>query len=149
MKFKIASVLELIIPLSIALMLSAFLGCGGGGDGGSAYGNVAYDGTWTLTYKGYTKPDPAVSTDTVTCDETPATIEISHGTGQTTETITCQKAASATYYANVKVILAPAASGIAGTMQATVTGGGIDQEGICIDRTNCVSTSLKIDMFKN
>lgn len=146
MKFKIASVSELIIPLSIVLMLSAFLGCGGGG---STYGNVAYDGTWTLLYQGYDIPDPAIEGDTVTCTETPATIEISHGSGRTTETITCLKANATTYYADVYVRLTPAESGIAGTMIATVTGGGIDEEGICTDRTNCVSTSLEIFMSKD
>lgn len=47
MKFKIASILELVIPLSVlvALSLSA---CGGGG---GAYGTTrAYDGVWNVQY---------------------------------------------------------------------------------------------------
>ena len=142
MKFKIASVLELAIPLSVAVILSLFLGCGGGG----TYGNVAYDGTWQLVYQGYSLPAAATTGATVTCVETPATIVISHGTGRTTESITCQNAQVNNWIADVDVLITPAASGISGTLEASTTGGGHDSAGVCMDRNVCTSAALKITM---
>jgi hypothetical protein len=146
MKFKIASVLELIIPLSVAVILAVFSGCGGGG--GSTYGNVAYDGTWTLDYLGFTKPDAATTGALVTCAASTTTIVISHGAGHTTEIITCQNALTNNWAADIDVLITPAASGITATMQATVSGGGYDSAGYCMDRNVCASTGLKITMIK-
>ncbi len=79
MKFKIASILELVTPLSVAaLMLSAFSGCGGGGDYGA--GANAYDGLWAATYE---VPEPAAggTSAVVAAGLTPVTLTLKHGFG--------------------------------------------------------------------
>ena len=140
MKFKIASILELVIPLSIlvALSLSA---CGGGGAYGSGTG--AYDGTWSLNLKGYTLPAPLVSGDTVSCSERFTTVTITHGSGSTTEILDCINAPSPTYNIDIGVTLTPAASGITGTVKVITTGGGTGG-GTCIDRLTCEGPGLSM-----
>ncbi|MBU1426166.1 MAG: hypothetical protein KKH12_13380 [Gammaproteobacteria bacterium] len=140
MKFKIASVLGLIIPFSIALMLTAFLGCGGGSYGGS----VAYDGTWSLNLKGYTLPgkDPLAAGD-VSCTEQYTNIVITHGYGTTTELITCVNAVSPLWAIDVGVTITPdGLGGIGGIVKVVSTGGGIDTTGTCISRVACQAEDL-------
>jgi hypothetical protein len=136
MKFKIASVLELIVPLSIVLMLSAFLGCGGGG--GAYGGPTAYDGSWSINVKGYKVPAPLVLGDTVSCSEYATRIEIAHGYGTVTQYMDCPLAGPGPYSLDVGVTLTPnpAASGIGGTVEAVLTGGAY-YTGVCIDRVSC------------
>jgi hypothetical protein len=144
MKFKIASILELIIPLSVALMLSAFLGCGGGG--GSPYGNTAhvYDGTWDLNLKGYTLPAKATGAlGEPACTEEYTNIVITHGFGTTTEILDCVNTALPNYFIDIGVTLTPDASGIGGTVLLENTGGGTSPStGKCIDRVTCTATGL-------
>ena len=143
MKSKIASILGLIIPLSIALMLSAFLGCGGGGN---PYGNSqAYDGSWDLNYQGYALPAVADGAPgPVVCTELPTTIVIDHGFGKVTELIYCINAALGTdFKTDIDVTITPDPTGITGTVKAQVTGGATI-EGICINRNSCGATSFKM-----
>lgn len=144
MKFKIASILELIIPLSVALLISAFLGCGGG-----AYGNGSnpFDGTWSLNLKGYAVPAPTPPAVTsVSCSERYTNIVITHGFGTVTEVIDCVDQTN-TELANfpqgidIGVTLTPA-SGIGGTAKAVTTGGSIDETGVCISRVACQTKNL-------
>jgi hypothetical protein len=137
MKFKIASVLELIVPVSIAVMLVAFLGCGGGGNYGK--GTSAYDGTWSLNLKGYTKP---TGTGVVDCNERHTEIVIAHGQGTVTEWIDCTNTPSTPLVLDIGVTMFPAASGIGGTARAVTNGPGTVNEGICIDRVVCKSDNL-------
>jgi hypothetical protein len=143
MKFKITSVLELIVPASIAVMLLAFLGCGGGGNYGK--GTSAYDGNWSLNLKGYALPgkDPA-ATGEVSCSEDPTLIVIAHGQGTTTEYLTCTNSVSPIGRLDIGVTLYPdpAASGITGTVRAVTNGTGTVNVGICIDRVSCKSDNL-------
>jgi hypothetical protein len=144
MKSKIASVLGLVVPLSIALMLTAFSGCGG------SYGNgiQAYDGTWDLNLKGYDIPeqDPAAA-DPVVCTELPTTIVIEHGKGETTEQLFCTNAALGTdFYLNISVQLTPDAVGLTGTVKAIVTGGA-SLTGTCMNRVACQGTDLTLIKF--
>jgi hypothetical protein len=141
MKFKTASLLGLIFPLSGALLISAFLGCGGGGAYGS--GKNPYDGTWFVNLKGYTLPTAAAGGGTVSCTELPLYIVVSHGSGTGTETIQCTNAASTNYYMDMGVTLTPAASGIGGTVALETTGGGsFAATGACIDRNTCSAPGL-------
>ena len=146
MKFKTASILGLIIPLSIALMLTAFLGCGGGG---GAYGNStqAYDGTWYFNLKGYSMPAPAAGA-TVSCAEVPATIVITHGSGTVTQQMICHGSTPDPYpeQIDIGVTLTPDpldATGkmpITGTVTLIVTGGGpTPSSGICANREQCTA----------
>jgi hypothetical protein len=141
MKFKTASILGLIIPLSIALMLTAFLGCGGGGN---PYGNAqAYDGTWYLNLQGYALP-PATTppTGTVSCTEDPnTTVVIDHGFGKATELLICQNALPGPWVVEVDVTITPDATGTTGTVKAITTGGAV-LTGVCIDRVACQGTNL-------
>lgn len=137
MKFKIASIVGLIVPLSIASMLTVFAGCGGGAYGANA---APYDGTWSLNFKGYTKPD---GTGTVTCTERYTNITISHGSGSATELIDCTGTASPTYSLDVGVTLTPDATGITGTVKVIATGGGTGA-GTCIDRLTCEGPGLSL-----
>ena len=140
MKLKTASILGLIVPLSIALMLTAFLGCGGGG----AYGNAtqAYDGTWSLNLKGYTLPGPAAPGLVVSCSEEYTNIVIAHGYGTTTEILDCTNAASPNYAIDIGVTLTPDPTGTTGTVKLETTGGGGPATGTCIDRVTCTATGL-------
>jgi hypothetical protein len=139
MKFKITSILGLIFPFSIALMLTAFSGCGGGG----AYGNAtqAYDGIWDLNLKGYDLPPPAIAGDTVECTEDPTTIVIDHGFGNATEGLTCTNAAPGPWVVNIDVNITPDATGTTGTVKAITTGGSL-MTGTCINRVACQGTGL-------
>jgi len=139
MKFKTASILGLIIPLSMALMLTAFLGCGGGG----AYGNgtQAYDGTWYLNLKGYSKPTTVVPpAAAVTCTELPTFIVITHGSGTITQYMTCSGSNPDPYplAIDIGVTLTPDATGITGTVALITTGGGPSPStGVCSTREEC------------
>lgn len=141
MKSKIASILGLIIPLSIALMLTAFLGCGGGG---SPYGNTAhvYDGTWYLNLKGYSKPAVFPPATAVTCTEYLTLIVITHGSGTVTQHMVCSGSNPDPYPAQIDigVTLTPDATGIGGTVQLITTGGGPSpSSGICSNREQCTA----------
>ncbi|MFZ2161009.1 MAG: hypothetical protein WAW02_02215 [Sideroxyarcus sp.] len=147
MKSKIASILGLIFPFSIALMLTAFLGCGGGG----AYGDAtqAYDGTWSLNLKGYTVPTPVAPVTAVSCSERFTTIVIAHGSGTVTEIIDCYDATTGIELADypkgidIAVTLTPDATGITGTVKLETTGGGASpSSGVCINRVACSATDL-------
>jgi hypothetical protein len=146
MKFKITSILGLIVPLSIALMLTAFLGCGGGGAYGD--GTTAYDGTWSLNLKGYTVPptvDPLLPA--AACSEEFTLIVIAHGSGTVTEQLTCTNTANPHYYIDIGVTLTPDATGTTGTVKLETTGGGASPAtGVCISRETCTATNLS--MFK-
>jgi hypothetical protein len=141
MKSKIASVLELIVPVSIAVMLLAFLGCGGGGNYGK--GTSPYDGTWSLNLKGYTLPakDPAALGD-VFCIEQHTEIVIAHGQGTVRENIDCYNSGVTALFLDIGVTLYPAASGVGGTVRAVTNGTGVVNDGICIDRVSCKSDNL-------
>ncbi len=135
MKFKIASILELVIPLSIALVLTAFLGCGGGGDYGS--GTRAYDGTWYVNLKGYTLPgETNPSTGTVSCSERYTNIVISHGSGTVTQYMDCVNTASVLIAIDIGVTLTPDETGTTGVVKLETTGGGVTA-GTCINRVVC------------
>jgi hypothetical protein len=141
MKFKITSVLELIVPLSIAVMLSAFLGCGGGGSYGAS---TAYDGTWSVNLKGYTYPAKNSASD-VTCTERFTTIDIAHGFGSTTQIEDCLNTDYPVGGTAISVTISPAMSGVAvsgveGTVDAIITGGA-HITGTCISRVACAAGS--------
>jgi len=156
MKFKTASILGLIIPVSMALMLTAFLGCGGGGAYGS--GTQAYDGTWALNLKGYTKPTFVAPDTSMDCYEGITLIDIAHGFGTVTETIHCagNVTASEALYGYPKIIdigvtLTPDATGTTGTVALENTGGGPSpSSGVCIDRVTCTAgtSGNGLSMFK-
>jgi hypothetical protein len=139
MKSKIASVLGLVIPLSIALMLTAFSGCGGGSYGD---GTQAYDGTWELNLKGYSLP-PATTppTGTVTCTEDYTTIVIDHGFGKATEGLTCLNAEPGPWVVNVDVNIIPDKTGTTGTVTA-ITTGGAKLVGTCVNRVACQASGF-------
>jgi hypothetical protein len=144
MKFKIASISGLIIPLSIALVLSAFLGCGGGG---SPYGNTAhvYDGTWSLNLKGYTVPAAVTGAPgPASCTEEYTNIVIAHGFGTTTEILDCVNTPSPNYYIDIGVTLTPdAPPAVTGIVKLENTGGGTSPStGVCIDRVTCTASGL-------
>ena len=84
MRFKITSIVGLIIPVLATLFLAGCLTGGGGGP--------TYDGTWTVGYvdSSFTLPAAASGT-TVTCTvQTPLpTITLVNGTGSTSQTNTC------------------------------------------------------------
>lgn len=86
MKFKIASILELVIPLSILVVLS-LSACGGGANGN---GTRPFDGTWTATYMGYTFPAPGSGVTAAYCDPSSSgPLVIDHGFGSVSTSYTC------------------------------------------------------------
>ncbi len=84
MRFRITSIIGVVVPVLASLFLAGCLTGGGGGP--------TYDGTWTVGYvdSGFT-PTPAVTGATVTCTvQTPLpTITLTNGTGSTSQTNTC------------------------------------------------------------
>ena len=159
MKFKIASVLELVIPLSVLVVLS-LSACGGGAYG---TGSNAYDGQWVATAMGYTSPSyTAVAPDTVvSCRVVPALITITHGYGSGQQTMVCEgDVTGAQYgpgmYMNLGITVAPdSASGITGKVTLTTTGGGgaypnlSAAAGGCASREWCgIPDPVKFDMWK-
>jgi hypothetical protein len=94
MRFKISTILELIVPLSIALLLAGCFGTGGGGP--------TYDGLWTVRYLGPT-PAQIVQGATVACTlPTPLpTVTLVNGAGSTSQTDTCDNILTASGVATV------------------------------------------------
>jgi hypothetical protein len=157
MKFKIASILELIIPVSMALMLSAFLGCGGGSSTSPA---TPYDGTWSLNLKGYTVPTAVLPDTSVTCIEAPTFIVISHGSGTISESISCRGQPSNTmlpgFPGSLDIGITLAADGadatgnipITGIVKLETTGGGtFPSTGVCINRVTCAAGASGAGLF--
>lgn len=96
MKFKIATILELVVPLSVVLLFSSLLGCGGGAT--STYGaSQRYDSSsWTVKFWGATALPAGASApgpgNTVICndDSDPWTaLTIANGFGRATQHSTC------------------------------------------------------------
>lgn len=87
MKFKVASILELVVPLSILVVLS-LSACGGGG---GAYGSSvnAYDGTWNVSLTGMAVPAPGGASSVLCAPPQFVPATISHGFGHATEITTC------------------------------------------------------------
>jgi hypothetical protein len=139
---NLAKSLTVLMLAAATALLAGLAGCGGGG---SPYGNQeqAYDGTWSLNFKGYALP-AAAGASTVVCTEDPTSIVISHGFGSTIEGLTCLYAVYPNWQVDVSVTITPdpAASGIGATVQAIETNGALDVTGRCIDRVACQAKGL-------
>jgi hypothetical protein len=84
MRFKITSIVGLIVPVLAALLLAGCLTGGGGGP--------TYDGTWTVGYvdSSFTPPAAASGATVICTVQNPLpTVTLVNGTGSTSQTNTC------------------------------------------------------------
>lgn len=122
MRFKITSIVELIVPVFIALILA---GCFTGG------GGPTYDGLWNVAYT-----DSSVTPASgVVCVESnpPATMTLVNGAGSTTQINYCTPGPNQLYLISVAVTTST------GVVNAIVNGAPLT--GQCISAVGCSAQS--------
>ena len=131
MRFRITSIVGVVVPVLASLFLAGCLTGGGG---------PTYDGTWTVGYvdSSFTLP-AAASGATVTCTvQTPLpTITLTNGTGSTSQTNTCTGTVSGTQQFIYLISVAVTTS----TSIVNAIVNGVPLTGQCISASGCAAQS--------
>ena len=137
MKFKTASVLELIVPSSI-LMLLLLSACGGGG---SPYGTTrAFDGLWNASFV-LDPPAKGGASEVVCAGTNFVDLTIAHGFGHATPTRDCEygyldPTGWATYSISLDVSITFGSNAESAVIAVDVNGGAV-LNGTCDTPNSC------------